>query len=94
MSREEVTRDGQHLMSHGDDGSWVAASPFDPLVQGGERRRFRPTLGRGSFDHRHPQGRIAVPRTRSAIRFPTEHMLQVLGVDNHRAPILQNVKFQ
>src|SRR5262249_28533827 len=66
LSREDVIGDRQDLMSDRNDGPLVAATPFDPLIQGGEGRRFRATRSGGGFNQRHAQRRVTMPSTRHA----------------------------
>src|SRR5438552_3575140 len=66
LAREDVIRNRQDLMRDGDDRPLVPATPLDPLVEGGEGGRFRPTGGGGGFNERHTQRGITVPSTRDA----------------------------
>src|ERR671922_2230873 len=66
LAREDVIRNRQDLMRDSDDRPLVPAAPLDPLIEGGEGGRFRPTGGGGGFNERHAQGGIAMPSTGDA----------------------------
>ena len=68
--REDVIRDRQDLVCHGDDRLSVPATPLNPLIQRREGGRFCPAGGRGGLDERHAQCRIAVAECSVTRRLP------------------------